>query len=100
MVLCTIFLSVPAFSQQGNTKIEGRVIDERTQEPIIGANVSFVNQKTGTVSDYDGRFSTSVQSFPATIVVKYLGYRSLELDVYEYIEPILISLREDLNSLN
>ncbi|MDR3340323.1 MAG: TonB-dependent receptor [Candidatus Symbiothrix sp.] len=100
MTLITIFLSVPAFSQQGNTKIEGRVIDERTQEPIVGANVSFVNQKQGMYSDYDGRFSISVQSFPTAIVVTYLGYRSLELDVFEYIEPLVISLREDLNSLN
>ncbi|MDR3340301.1 MAG: TonB-dependent receptor plug domain-containing protein, partial [Candidatus Symbiothrix sp.] len=100
MVLLTIFLSTPVFSQQGSTKIEGRVIDERTQEPIIGANVSLVNQKQGLYSSNDGRFSLSVQSFPVTIGVKYLGYKTQEIEIYEYSEPLVIRISEDRNVLN
>jgi TonB-linked SusC/RagA family outer membrane protein len=101
-IYSVLFLSVSfsAFSQQRNTGISGRIVDERTQEPIIGANVSLVKEKDGTASDADGKFTLSVKSLPATIRISYLGYRTYEVDVYEYGEPIAVSLREERNFLN
>jgi TonB-linked SusC/RagA family outer membrane protein len=100
IVYIFIIFSSPVFAQQENTKIEGRIIDEKTREPVVGASVSLINEKTGTVSDLDGSFSLNIHSLPAILAVKYLGYRVQEIDVYEYSEPLLISLREDLNTLN
>jgi TonB-linked SusC/RagA family outer membrane protein len=97
-----LFLTLFSFSvsAQRSTGISGRVLDERTQEPIIGAGISLVNEKVGTVSDIDGKFTLAVKSLPATISINYLGYKTEEVDIYEYTEPLTINLREDRNLLN
>ena len=75
LLLAVIFFPFSAYAQGGDVKINGRVLDEKTQEPVIGAGVSLVGAKEGTVSDVKGNFSLSVQSLPATISIDYLGCR-------------------------
>ncbi|MDR3244953.1 MAG: TonB-dependent receptor [Prevotellaceae bacterium] len=99
ILLITLVPSAYGFAQQG-TKIEGRVIDERSQAQIVEASVSLSGQGKGVSTDNDGKFTIVAQSFPTTVSVSYLGYRTVELEIYEYTEPIVISLREDLNYLN
>ncbi|MDR3235650.1 MAG: carboxypeptidase-like regulatory domain-containing protein [Prevotellaceae bacterium] len=48
-VILIVLASSPAFAKDGS-EIKGRVIDEKTQEPLIGANIAIVDEKTGTVS--------------------------------------------------
>jgi TonB-linked SusC/RagA family outer membrane protein len=93
-------LSLSAFAQQGRTEIAGRVLDGKTREPVIGAGISVVNEKTGAVSNLDGSFTVSVGSLPATLSIVYLGYKSEEVDVYEYTDPLIIELQENRNVLD
>jgi TonB-linked SusC/RagA family outer membrane protein len=98
-----LFLTVFSFSaiaQKGNTRISGFVVDERTREPIVGATVSLVKEKNGVIADVNGNFTLSAKSLPTTIIVSYLGYKTEEVDVYEYTEPLTILLRENHNLLN
>ncbi|MDR0866237.1 MAG: SusC/RagA family TonB-linked outer membrane protein [Candidatus Symbiothrix sp.] len=88
---------------QGNTTIQGKVIDEFDNESIIGASITLKNAKanSGTVTDVNGEFSLNVSSLPVTIVVSYVGYRPEEIDIYEISsEPLIVSLREDRNALD
>ncbi|MDR3339369.1 MAG: SusC/RagA family TonB-linked outer membrane protein [Candidatus Symbiothrix sp.] len=97
-----LFFSSPVFAQQ-NTTIRGKVIDERTEEAIIGANISLKSEKgnQGISSDTNGNFELKVSSLPTTIVVSYLGYKPQEIDIYEKTEErINIPLLEDFNRLN
>ncbi|GHU88022.1 SusC/RagA family TonB-linked outer membrane protein [Bacteroidia bacterium] len=83
--------------------IHGKVIDERTGETIIGANISVKGTtiNSGTATNLDGVFDLLVPSLPATITVSYIGYRTQEIDVYEAPkETLVILLVEDLNALN
>jgi TonB-linked SusC/RagA family outer membrane protein len=100
LMLAVIFFPLSGFAQGGDVKISGRVLDEKTQEPVIGANVSLVGEKSGTVSNVDGSFSLSVRSLPATISVDFLGYKRQEVDVYETAEQIIVQLGESANFLN
>jgi hypothetical protein len=80
-------LSVAKFSWQ-DTEIEGVVIDERTQAQIVEACVSLSGQ--GSVStDNDGNFTIFAKSFPATVSVSFLGYQTVELEIYEYYKYLL-----------
>jgi len=88
-----------AFSQE-NVKISGKVTDARTDEPVIGANISVSGTKNGTVAALDGSFSISVKSLPVTLVFAYLGYKDLEIDVYDASEPVLANLSENRNFLD
>jgi TonB-linked SusC/RagA family outer membrane protein len=96
LLLLILFPSF-VFAQQ---RIEGRILDGKTNEPLIGASVFLPAKKTGTTSDQNGNFVLNVQSLPVTLLINYLGYKPFELKVYEYSGPISIFLQEDLDLLN
>ena len=55
----------------------------------------------GVVTDIDGNFSlqTKVEA-PLTLRVEYVGYRALDVDVYDFEEPVEISLIDNASRLN
>lgn len=103
-IIVVLFLltagALSAFSQT----LRGKVVDSRTQEPIIGAVISEKSDKggaAGTVTDVDGNFQIRVKSFPATLVVSYTGYNNKEVDVYELTDDeIQVDLTENFNVLD
>jgi TonB-linked SusC/RagA family outer membrane protein len=81
-------------------RIEGVVLDDRSNELLSGVSISLSDSRgVGVVTDAVGRFVLSVGSLPVTLSIQYVGYKPLELEVYEYSEPLVVSLREDLNYL-
>ncbi|OAV65201.1 Outer membrane cobalamin receptor protein, SusC/RagA family [Bacteroidales bacterium Barb6XT] len=100
LLLVVVAFSLTASAQQGGGTIKGSILDSRTNEPVAGASVVLVKEKTGTVSDLTGAFSVTAKAFPVTLLINYLGYKIQELDIYEYSEPITVFLNEDLNLLN
>ncbi|MCQ2204244.1 MAG: carboxypeptidase-like regulatory domain-containing protein [Bacteroidales bacterium] len=61
--------------------VSGKVVDEKTGEPIIGAAVMETGTTNGTVTDIDGNFSIKVSADPAKLNISYLGYKSQEVQV-------------------
>lgn len=82
--------------------IKGRVTDVRTGEPLIGAAVIVKSEKgTGVVTDVDGNFSIQTKlDPPLTLKVEYVGYRPLDVDVYDFEEPVEIALADNSSRLN
>jgi TonB-linked SusC/RagA family outer membrane protein len=100
-LLAVIFFPFSGYAQGNDVKITGKVLDEKTQESVIGASISLAGSKgTGTVSDTDGKFFLSVKSLPVTISIDYLGYKRQEVDVYESTDEITILLAENRNILD
>jgi TonB-linked SusC/RagA family outer membrane protein len=96
-----IFFPFSGFAQENEVKINGKILDEKTQETVIGASISLAGSRgAGTVSDADGNFSINVQSLPVTLSIDYLGYKRQEVDIYESAEPVIVQLRENINFLN
>jgi TonB-linked SusC/RagA family outer membrane protein len=95
-----ILFSLPLYAQTGDVTLSGRVIDDKTQEPVIGASVSISNGRQGTATDVDGNFKLTVRSLPVTVAFKYLGYKSTEIDVYESARPLVVRLQEGVNALD
>ena len=82
--------------------ITGQIKDVRTGEPLIGASVIVKSEKgQGVVTDIDGNFSlqTKVEA-PLTLRVEYVGYRPLDVDVYDFEEPVEIALVDNANKIN
>ena len=88
-----------AFSQN---LITGHISDVRTGEALIGASVIVKSEKgQGVVTDVDGNFSlqTKVEA-PLTLRVEYVGYRPLDVDVYDFEEPVEIALIDNSNRID
>ena len=81
--------------------LQGRVLDARTQEPVIGAAIQIRGTHNSAVSDIDGNFSLTVSGEePYTLDVTYIGYLAQEIEVYDTSEPVEIFLRENYRLLN
>ncbi|MBP3247186.1 MAG: TonB-dependent receptor plug domain-containing protein, partial [Prevotella sp.] len=93
--------------------ITGHITDVRTGEPLIGASVIVKSERQrvgelssgmkgrGVVTDVDGNFKleTKVEA-PLTLKVEYVGYRALDVDVYDFDEPVEIALIDNSNRLD
>ncbi|MBP7369187.1 MAG: TonB-dependent receptor [Paludibacteraceae bacterium] len=91
------------FSVAGNLSnaqqiaISGKVIDSNTGDPIIGANILEKGTTNGTITNYDGEFTLNVAA-DAVIIVKYVGYKPLEIPVAGK-RKFTIKLEEDVITL-
>lgn len=90
-----LLMSVVAFAQN---QIKGHVADA-TGEPIIGANVTVKGTTTGTITDIDGNFTLEVESTDGTLVVSFIGYKSVEAKM-NGTAPINVVLQEDTETLD
>ena len=86
----------------GQTTLKGKVVDARTNEPVIGASVELKSKAGGgVVTNLDGAFTLRVsEELPVTLRVSFIGYRQQDIDVYDAAEPVTVELREDYNLLN
>ena len=90
-----LLMSVVAFAQN---QIKGHVADA-TGEPIIGANVTVKGTTTGTITDIDGNFTLEVGSTDGTLVVSFIGYKSVEAKM-NGTASINVVLQEDTETLD
>jgi hypothetical protein len=63
-------------SAQNNGTVKGFVYDKKSGEPIINANITVVDAKTGVQSDVNGYFSLTLPSGSYTILATNIGYDS------------------------
>jgi len=77
--LALLFL-LPALALAGNTgKIAGRVVDIKTKEPLIGANIVLVGTTLGASTDIDGKYILlNVPPGLYTLKASYVGYTARE----------------------
>lgn len=83
--------------QQMNEQIKGLVLDAKTGEPIIGANIIVKGSTAGTITDLNGEYVLDAP-VGSIIQVSYIGYKSLELKSIKGIQKI--KLFEDSETLD
>ncbi len=75
LVLIALFIStISAFSQ---IKVTGTVLDTK-REPLIGVNITVKGSRTGTISDFNGKFNIDVPDRQSVLVFSYIGYKTIE----------------------
>ena len=95
IISCVIFLAITsAFSQENNKTISGKIIDGQTLSRLPFANVAFTNLDIGTSTDIDGNFSLKNSLDANTLIISYVGYKSLSVDLtnFNYNEEHVFSL--------
>lgn len=92
IVLCCCNLSAQ------NIAITGKVIDDATAEPIIGASVVVKGTTNGTITDFDGNFKLSVQKGDV-LHISYIGYVTQEVKIIGG-QQIKVAMKEDNETLD
>lgn len=85
-----LFASAPVWAGSGS--ITGTVTDEKNGETIVGATVVVKGTTNGTVTDIDGKFTLAAEAGTYTLEIKYVGYKSKEVDDVEVKEGAPSSL--------
>ena len=79
MLLAFVFTCGMMMAQ---STISGKIMDSKSNEPLIGASVMVKGSTIGTITDYDGSFKLgNVPDGSQTLVVSYLGYNDMSYDV-------------------
>lgn len=92
-VFLVFVLICPAFIYAQQTTIEGKVIDDDTQEPLVNANVLVKGKDKGTVTDVEGSFSLTVEeSNKVVLAISYVGYEETEKAITDFTKDHSISL--------
>lgn len=91
MLFCVV-----SFAQ---TTIKGKIMDN-TGLPLPGANIVIVDTSRGTVSDFDGNFTLTVdQEPPFSIRISYAGFEAQTIKITTNNQTVEVSLAEG-NSLD
>jgi outer membrane receptor for ferrienterochelin and colicins len=93
ILVITIF---PAFSQE----IRGTVLEKKNGKnlPLTGVNVFWPGTLKGTTSNTDGTFSLEApQSFPATLVFSFVGYKTDSVIINNSQSPLTVYLQQSVD---
>ena len=77
MVLASLFLMVGVALAQ--TKVNGTVVSQDDNQPVVGVSVFVVGTNVGTVTDANGRFSLTVPEGKSQLRFSYIGMETLEV---------------------
>ena len=99
--MCLLFLSLllsPPVLWGQNHSIKGQIVDAKSNEPLIGVNITVEGTSNGTISDVDGHFTLTATP-DAVLKISYIGYREILLKVADLKKDAIISLEEDSKQL-
>ncbi|MEO6683226.1 MAG: TonB-dependent receptor [Ginsengibacter sp.] len=77
-IFTLLFLTLNTFAQQG--KVEGKVIDAKTNMPLPGSSIIINGSTSGAIADLDGRYTLSVKANEETFLnISSSGYSPKEI---------------------
>ena len=75
VVFLLLFLfSAASLTGQENGIIRGTITDSESGETLIGVNIVLQGTTTGTITDFDGKYSLEVEPGTQTVVFSYVSY--------------------------
>lgn len=83
----------------GMALIKGRVWDEETRDPIIGATVLWVDTDISTITDVNGKFEMKVPSGSRELLLQYIGYQNFR-KIYNIQGEASLRLRMEKEAIN
>lgn len=80
--------------------VSGTVKDAATGEGIPGVNILIQGTTSGSVSDIDGKFQLQVPGGAVTLVLSYVGYKTITVDLAAAQSTVDVSLQSDVTALS
>jgi len=78
-ILILISISFNLFSQV--TKVRGKIIEKGTNEPLPFVNINFKGTTIGCITDFDGNYSLEARVKVDTLIISYIGYKTIKQKV-------------------
>ena len=103
IMLLTLFVAAVASGAPKGRLVEGRVLEAKTEAPVVGAAVRIGNDYLWTTTDIDGNFTfENVQPGGYVLEASCLGYvnASIEIDVRKDVVDIVLKLHESSLALD
>lgn len=86
---------------QSEYTVSSQIVDAATGEPITGATIiDSSNPSIGAVSDLMGQFTLKVPSGDTRLLIRYAGYKSIELLASSDLFRSVILMEADLTAIN
>ena len=97
IVHCALCIQLLAQEVTGGN-FTGSVIDDKG-EPVIGAEIFWLNTTIGAVTDIDGNFTIPMTADSHHLVFNYLSYKSDTVDITKASMPLVVQMSEDTKEL-
>jgi len=76
-IICLgVFTSMIALSQDQYFSVSGKIIDEKTKQPMPNASVFCQNTTVGTITNAEGNFSLRLKNGGYDLIISYTGYQT------------------------
>lgn len=95
--LIAVLFLITQFVMAQNKTIIGTIVDSETKKPLYGAVITMGNYNT--ISDIDGKFVLTIDTNISKIDCRYIGYKSLSIDVLEMQRLGIIEMNIDAKIL-
>ena len=79
LLACLLMVSVGLVNAQTKS-ISGRVFSADDGQPVIGATVVVKGTTLGTITDVDGKFKINVPGTAKTLVISYVGMKTVDVE--------------------
>ena len=97
MLLAAMLLMVGTALAQ--TKVNGTVVAQEDNEPVVGVSVLVVGTNIGTVTDANGKFSLTVPAGKSQLRFTYVGMETLEVSARPNMRIVLRSGDTNLDEI-
>ena len=94
---CAMCINLNAQESTGGT-LSGSVIDDKG-EPVIGAEIFWLNTTIGAVTDIDGNFTIPMTVDSHHLIFNYLSYKADTVDITKASMPLVVQMSEDTKEL-
>lgn len=100
-ILFLAFLLCSSVAVVAQTTVTGTVKDAKTGETLLGANIKVSGKALGTTTDFDGKFTLTVnQEPPFTIEISMLGFQTSKVEITKNNQDVTIDLKENATALD
>lgn len=98
LFLMALLMSSHVLAQQ--TAVTGVITDSNDGSPLIGASVLVKGTKTGTITDFNGRFTLNMPSEKRVLIVSSVGYKTQEITLQAGQRTLQVVMKEDTEVLD
>lgn len=80
-----LFTSLFAHAQNNNVSLIGKVVDDKTKDPLAGAVIHIKGTTHEVIADQNGEFKfITGQRVPVVYIVSFVGYKTIEVPINSY----------------